>query len=78
MVILIDSNEAAVLTGFHRIHIWNLMKKGDFPAPIFIKLNQKRPGRPKIHFRKDQVESWVAARTAKKNSKRLAQSGVTQ
>ncbi len=35
---LIDAREAAILTGYHRITIYGLMKKGDFPTAIYVKL----------------------------------------
>ena len=69
---LIDSWEAAVLTGYHRVYLYRLMKKGDFPAAIYIPGN--KGGRAKTHFRKEDVENWVASRAAKKTAKRRAQS----
>ena len=73
MVTLIDAAEAAVLTGYHRIHIYTLMKKGDFPAAIYVPGDGKRP---RTHFRKDQVEAWIAKRAAVKVAKRRAQAGI--
>ena len=69
MVTLIDAAEAAVLTGYHRIYIFTLMRKGDFPDPIYVKQGH----RPRVHFRKDQVEAWAAKRAAIKVAKRRAQ-----
>lgn len=70
MVVLIDANEAAVLTGYHRIHIYTLMRKGDFPDPIYLKQGH----RPRTHFQKIAVEAWIAKRAAIKTAKRRAQS----
>ena len=73
MVILIDAAEAAVLTGYHRIYIYTLMRKGDFPEAIYVPQHGKRPG---THFRKVDIESWVAKRAAIKVAKRVAQAGM--
>ena len=70
MVILIDAKEAAILTGYHRIHIFKLMKKGEFPPAILVPGGGKRP---RTHFRKDHIEAWIADRAAKKTAKRKAQ-----
>ena len=70
MVTLIDAREAAVLTGYHRVYLWTLMRNGDFPTAIHV------PGggvRPRVHFRKHEVEAWVADRAAKKAALRRAQ-----
>ncbi len=71
MVILISANEAAVLTGYHRIHIRVLMRKGDFPAAIYV---PQQGTRSTLHFRKDWVEAWIADRARVKAAKRRAQS----
>ena len=71
MVTLIDSWEAAVLTGYHRIHIYTLMKKGDFPPAIYVPGD--KGGRPKTHFQKHEVEAWVADRLARKAAETGAQ-----
>ena len=68
---LIDAKEAAILTGYHRITIYTLMRKGDFPKPIYV------PGggnKPRTHFQKHEVEAWAAKRAAIKTAKRRVQS----
>ena len=69
---LIDAREAAILTGYHRITIYGLMRKGDFPKAVYVKLDGIR--RPKTHFQKIAVEAWIAKRAAIKTAKRRAQS----
>ena len=71
MVTLIDAKEAAILTGFHRITIFKMMKKGDFPTAIYVKLDGI--GRPKTHFQRAHVEAWLAKRAAETTAKRRAQ-----
>ncbi len=71
MVTLITANETAVLTGYHRIYIRTLMRKGDFPAGIYVPQERTRAT---LHFRKAEVEAWLAKRAAEKAAKRRAQS----
>ena len=73
MVILIDAAEAGMLTGYHALYIRKLMKKGDFPAAIYV----KQGGRGRLHFQKHEVEAWAAARAAIKVAKRQAQAGMS-
>ena len=69
---LIDAKEAAILTGYHRITIYTLMRKGEFPRAIYVPGGKS--GRPRTHFLKKDVEKWVSSRAAKKTAKRRAQS----
>ena len=69
---LINAKEAAILTGYHRITIYTLMKKGDFPAAIYVPGIGKGPSR--THFQKHEVEAWAANRAAIKTAKRRVQS----
>ena len=71
MVTLISVKEAAELCGYHNIHIRVLMRKGKFPAAIYIRIGHTRS---RLHFQKAEIEAWVADREAKKTAKRMVQS----
>ena len=52
---LLDFNQVLELVPYSRVHIWRLVRRGEFPAPVQL------AGR-KTAFRASEVEAWIESR----------------
>src|SRR4051812_9750710 len=55
---LISLKEVTSLVPFTKVHIYLLMKRGEFPRSIKI-------GRRRVCWRESDVEAWIASKAAK-------------
>lgn len=52
---LISWTEVEAAVPYSRVHIWRLIRKGEFPAPVSL-------GARKVAFRESEVAAWLESR----------------
>jgi predicted DNA-binding transcriptional regulator AlpA len=61
---LISKREAAEVVGFHPEHVMRLVRSGQFPQPI----KAGKAVNCAVRFVADEVDAWIAARMAARQS----------
>ena len=52
---LLTWNQVDDLTPFSRVHLWRLIKAGQFPAPLQV-------GKRRVAFRESEINAWLDAK----------------
>jgi predicted DNA-binding transcriptional regulator AlpA len=60
---VLSPRATAALTSLHRITLWRLHRRGEFPAPVLL-----TPRGTRIGFRRADVMAWLAARESRSSN----------